>query len=294
MLLQLIFNSLVSGLLLSMVAVGFNLIFNTTKVFHLAHGVFFIMGAYVVIEIKKHFSEINAAFYFTSLIAAILVVSLFAFLVEKFVYQPLAKRNAGQAITLISSLGVYIFFINLIALLFSNENKFIAIDMRSSILLGKLIIVPIQIVQLVVTLLLLAGLLLFTRSKLFLKIRAVTSQETVAAVLGVNTAMIRLFAMAAGSALAAIAGILKFYDTGINPYSGMSVTLSAAVAVIIGGSGSIKGTIAASLLICFLQTLTEWFLSAQWKEGMTFILLIAVILWKTEGIVSFKMRVEEK
>lgn len=294
MFLQLIYNSIVSGLLLALVAVGFNIIFSTTKVFHLAHGVFYIIGCYVVLESKKYFPEVNMAFYSVSLLAAILVVSVFASLVEKLVYQPLTKRYAGQAISLISSLGVYIFLVNLVALHFGNENKFISTNMGNSITMGKLIIVPIQIVQLSVSLVLLTAFLLFSRHKVFLIIRAVTSQETVASVLGINSKKIRMFTIILGSTLAAIAGILKFYDTGINPYSGMSITLSAAVAVIIGGNASIKGTIVAALLISILQTLTEWFLSAQWKDGITFLLLIIVILWKTEGIVSFKMRVEEK
>jgi branched-chain amino acid transport system permease protein len=120
------------------------------------------------------------------------------------------------------------------------------------------------------------------------------SEQTVASVLGVNTKRIRLIAMIIGGLFVAIASILKLYDTGMDPYSGLTITLSASVAVIVGGSNSLKGTIIASLLIASLQTITEWFLSSQWKEGMTFLLLILVILWRTEGIVSFKMRVEEK
>ncbi|MBK7970987.1 MAG: branched-chain amino acid ABC transporter permease [Bacteroidetes bacterium] len=141
---------------------------------------------------------------------------------------------------------------------------------------------------------LLIAVVWISNSKKFLQVRAMMSNETVASVMGVNSNAIRLFTMAFGSILAAIAAVLRLYDTGIDPNGGMGITLSAAVAVIIGGGSSIRGTIIASLLIAFLQTTTEWFLSAQWKEGMTFLLLIIVILWRTEGIVSFKMRVEEK
>ena len=100
--------------------------------------------------------------------------------------------------------------------------------------------------------------------------------------------------MVIGSLLAVVAAVLYFYDGGLSPQSGMQITLTAVVAVIIGGTDSFKGTIAASLLIALLQTGTEWYLSSQWKEGVTFLLLIAVLLWRTEGILSFKLRVEDQ
>ncbi|RMH46985.1 MAG: branched-chain amino acid ABC transporter permease [Gammaproteobacteria bacterium] len=287
---QLVFNTLVSGLLLALVAVGFNLIFNTTKVFHLAHGALYVTGAYALLQFEALFSD----FGFLPLVGSLVVVAIIALVIEKLVYQPLANRKAGQAITLISSIGVYLFLINLIALLYGNETKYIDPALGSSLLFAGLTIAPVQLLQLVTASCLIVGILILSKTQWFLKVRAMISEETVASVLGVNTKAIRLWMMILGSMLAGIAAILQLYDTGMDPQRGMAITLSAAVAVIIGGQGSISGTILASLLIAFLQTTTEWFISAQWKEGLTFLLLIAVILWRTEGIVSFKMRVEEK
>jgi len=285
---QLLFNTLVSGLLLALVAVGFNLIFNTTKVFHLAHGALYVAGAYAWIQFREQLSGTSA------IIGSLIIIGILAILIEKLVYQPLAKKKSGQAITLISSIGVYLFMINLIALLYGNETQFINPGLGSSFSLATITIVPIQLVQLITAVLLIGGIMLLTKTKWFLKVKAMISEETVASVLGVNTNAIRLWMMVLGSMLAGIAAILQLFDTGMDPHRGMTITLSAAVAVIIGGQGSIKGTVLAALLIALLQTTTEWFISAQWKEGLTFLLLIAVILWRTEGIVSFKMRVEEK
>lgn len=276
--------------MLALVAVGFNLIFNTTKVFHLAHGALYVVGAYSLM----HFIELLSGGVSLALVGSLVVVAILAVLIEKLVYQPLAKKKSGQAITLISSIGVYLFLINLIALLYGNETKFIDPGLGNSYSFAGITIVPIQLVQLITASVLIGGIIFLSRTKWFLKVRAMISEETVASVLGVNTQAIRLWMMVLGSALAGIAAILQLYDTGMDPQRGMAITLSAAVAVIIGGQGSIKGTILAALLIALLQTTTEWFISAQWKEGLTFLLLITVILWRTEGIVSFKMRVEEK
>lgn len=294
MFLQLLFNSITSGLLLALLAVGFNLVFYTTRVFHLAHGAVYVCGAYALMKFVNLSGGTTVASWFFSLVLSFSLVVSLAVLIEILVYRPLSKRNAGQAITLISSMGVYILVVNFIALLFGNETKFLNPNLGNSIFFANIIIIPIQAVQLITSILLLGLLLFISKSRWFLQVRAMMSNETVASIIGVNSKFIRLFAMVLGSMLATIAAILRLYDTGIDPQAGMSITLSAAVAVIIGGNGSISGTIVASMLIAFLQTTTEWFLSAQWKEGMTFLLLILVILWRTEGIVSFKMRVEEK
>lgn len=127
-----------------------------------------------------------------------------------------------------------------------------------------------------------------------MQVRALLSHETAAAVIGVNAKRMRLIVMLLGGMCAAVPAILRLYDTGIDPQAGMAVTLSAVVAVIIGGNGSIQGTFVAAMLIAFLQAIIEYLLSAQWREGVTFLLLMAVILARTEGIVSFKLRVEEK
>jgi len=110
--------------------------------------------------------------------------------------------------------------------------------------------------------------------------------------MGVNTKAVQAKAMVLSGILAGLAGVRIVSDTGIHPHAGLTITLSAAVAVILGGGRSFEGTILAALALALVQTLTEWFLSAQWKEGITFLLLIVVLLWRTEGIVAFNLRPE--
>ncbi|MEX2411372.1 MAG: branched-chain amino acid ABC transporter permease [Candidatus Paceibacterota bacterium] len=289
MITQLIFNSTVSGLLLALVALGFNLIFSTTKVFHIAHGAVYVGGAYCFWWLSN-----NGFPFWISILGSIIITALLAMILEYLVYRPLDKKKSGQAITLISSMGVYLFLVNLIALLFGNNSIILNTNLGSSISFLNLNIVPVQGVQLLVSTLLIGLFLWHTKAKWFLNVKAMISESTVASVMGVNTYAIRMYAVIVGSLLSVSASVLLLYDTGMSPHAGMGITLSAVVAVIIGGTDSFKGTLAASLLIAFLQTGTEWFFSAQWKEGITFLLLIAVILWRTEGIVSFNLRVEEQ
>ncbi len=288
MIYQLFFNSIVSGLLLALVAVGFNLIYSTTKVFHLAHGAIYISGAYCFFWLTGLGLPLWLCVTVTALFTAVLAI-----LHEWLVYLPLYNKKSGEAITLISSMGLYLFIVNTVALLFSNESKILHHNLGDSIIIQSLIIAPIQAVQLVVSTLVIGLFLWHARSKKFLQVKAVISESVVASVMGVNIFSVRLYALVVGSLLAVTAAVLLLYDTGINPQSGMNITLTAVVAVVVGGTGTFKGTVAASFLIAFMQTGTEWFLSAQWKEAITFILLTVILLWRTEGIVSANMRVEE-
>lgn len=289
MIFQLIFNSIVSGLLLALVALGFGLIFSTTKVFHLAHGAVYVCGAYCYFWLAGMGLPIIMAICFTAFFTIALSV-----LCEWLVYRRLDDKNSGQAITLIASMGIYLLLVNAVALLFGNDTKILHHGIGGSLQLKNLIIAPIQVVQLVASLVIIALFLWHIKAKWFLQVKAMISEPSVAAVMGVDIHFIRRYALGVGSLLAVTAAILQLYDTGMNPHAGMGLTLTAAVAVIVGGTDSFKGTLVASLLIAFLQTGTEWFFSAQWKEGVTFLLLIAVILWRTEGIVAFRLRVEEQ
>lgn len=121
--LQLAFNGLVSGLLLALLAVGFNLIINTTRVFHIANGSFYVGGAYAFYAILQLFQSQSLFFVLLSALAALLLVMLVASMVEVLIYQSLSRKKSGQGISLIASMGIYLFIINGIAMFFGNQTN---------------------------------------------------------------------------------------------------------------------------------------------------------------------------
>lgn len=286
---QVLINSTISGIVLALVAYGFGLIFNVLKVFHIAHGAVYVSGGYIFLW--THF--ILGHNLLISVLYTIIFTVLLSFLIERLVYKPLSNKGSGQAITLIASMGIYIVVINLIALFFGNESKVAQYSEVSSLDFYGVLLTPIQLIQFAIASCLLLLVFSLSKSKYFLRVRAVISNQQVASIMGINSNLIRLVAITIGSILAVSACILKFYDTGLDPYSGMGITLTSAVVVIIAGGFSLTGIISVSLLLSFILALTEWFLSAQWKEGITFIILLIIIIWKTEGIISYKMRIEE-
>lgn len=289
MIIQILINSLINGLLLALVALGFHVIFSATKIFHIAHGGIYVAGVYFYLWSSPLVGVASGIFL------SIVFAFLLGVLIEWSVYKPLLKKSSNENIALISSLGVYIIIINVIAVLFGNETKILDNTIRESLQMGSIIITHPQFWQLFFALPLIALFLIFMKVTGYgLKIRAISDNPVLARVTGIKTQNIRYIVFGIGSVMAISAALLKGFDTGIDPYSGMAITLSAAVVVIIGGSSSLYGTILASIMLAIVQNFTEFFLSAQWKDTVTFTILIIVLLWRTEGILQFNVRVDEK
>ena len=117
---QILLNSIVSGLLLSLVAIGFTYIFHVTKVFHLAHGGIYVSGAFACSWVL---TKTNNCFF--ALAFSILAVAVLIYLIEKSTYLPLTKKPSNQSISLIASMGLHVVIVNILAMLFVNENKII-------------------------------------------------------------------------------------------------------------------------------------------------------------------------
>jgi len=283
---QILINSIVSGLLLSLVAIGFTYIFRVTRVFHLAHGGIYVTGAFACLYILTKTNNWLVAIAF-----AILVVASLIYLIEKVVYLPLNKQQSNQSISLIASMGLYVIIINILALLFGNENKTIDNSISGSFEFGNIIFTKVQMLQTVIgtfTIFLFLIYLKLTKSNLTLQ--SISDNEIISKVFGINTEKERTKIFIIGSILACVAAILKTMEVGIDPQAGMSITLTAAVVTILVSRLNVLLIIAFSITLTLLQNSIEWFLNAQWKEGITFFILLLVILFRTEGIISYNLR----
>lgn len=175
--LQILINGLISGMLLALVALGFRIIFKTTNVFHIAHGALYVIGAYVV-------NWLNPAFGIVlSIITTLVIAFLLGLFIEWIVYKTISKKSNNQNIALISSLGVYLIIINIIALIAGNETIILDNTIRKSLTIGNTIITQPQLWQMVVIVpFIIAFLLVNHFSGLGLKIRAVADNPTSAKV----------------------------------------------------------------------------------------------------------------
>lgn len=290
MLLQLLANGLVAGCVYALVALGFGIIYNTTQIFHFAHGVVYTVAAYLLYTslVLLHWPTV-LGFIFALIFAALLGIVM-----ERYIYYPLYKKEAPLLIAMISSLGIYIFLVNLIAMLFGNETKVLRPGIEKTYQLGFVILTRIQIWELLAFLIVFPLFYLFmTKTKLGKTIRALSNNPNLVTVIGVDIRKVRLFVFGIGSALAAIGASLVALDVGIDPNIGLTAILISAVAVIIGGVGIFEAAALGGLLLGLVQNLVIWKISARWIEVLTFVILIIFLLTRPQGILGKRRRLEE-
>jgi len=294
MLTQILINSIISALLLSLVALGFNLIFNATKVFHLAHGAMYVSVVYAAFAFTSLLGRILPPWLSASVAAvlALLLISVFIIAVEYLVYRPLYRKNVNPTISMISSLGVYLLVVNLIAFFFGNES--ITLNNSYTIIAANnyFKLTNVELIHLVGGALLVSTVLILSHTKFYRQIRAITDSSSVAEKFGINVQRTRFIALIAGTFLVGVAGIMRGYEIAIDPHVGLTLTLVASVAVIMGGLNSLVGTVAACFVIALIENFSVKVLSAQWKDLLTYTLLIVVLLFYQQGLISVRQRVE--
>ena len=287
MLLQLLANGLVMGAIYALVALGFALVYNTTRIFHIAYSVLYVLAPYMILSFYRN---LGIPFYLAFSIAIILTIFL-SVIIELIVYRPLSKRKSSSNVILISSIGIMIVVINLIAMFYGNETKILNPNISKSITIGKIIITHSQLMQLGFSLFVIGVFLFFLKhSKFGIKTRAMRDDEVLCIVFGMNINKMRLILFTLSGFFAALGGGLVAYDVGMDPYVGMPMFLNAVVALIIGGMGRFEAPIIGGFVIGILQALAVWAFSARWQDAVTFTLLIVFLLFRPQGLLGEKKR----
>lgn len=288
--LQFLANGLCQGAVIATVGLGFGLIYTTTRVFHIAHAGIYVLAGYAVWVAMASWRLPLAV----AIPLALTVAALAGMLIDWVVYQPLARRSASTAVILISSVGVQIVFENALALTFGNQTQILRIGVEPTLSFGPVILTYVQLAQLIIGALLTLTLWMFLKHTSAGQVcRAVSDDETLALVLGVNVTRVRLLVFALGSMLGGIGAILVSLDVGIDPHVGFSAVLAAAVACIIGGLRNFLAPAAGGYLLGILQSLVVWQTSAKWRDAVTFGLLIIFLLFRRQGLFGVTQRAEE-
>jgi branched-chain amino acid transport system permease protein len=296
---QILINGLITGLLYSLAALGFSLIYGGTRVFHLAHGAVYTGAAYLYLAWLllwgRTFAELGWQSYLAGGVLTLVSVSVLAAILERAVYFPLFARKSPPLVGFISSLGLYIIIVNLIALLFGNEIRTLNPGVQPAAHIGGITISRMQMVQFVIPIFVLSLVFIILRkTTLGRNIRALSDNPTLASVFGLDPKKIRLMIVIMGSVLAAVASLLQALEVGVDPQMGLSVVLTAAVAAIIGGANSYLGTLLAALFLGVAQNSAVWFISARWQDAITFIVLMFILLARHEGVFAARLRMEER
>ncbi len=279
--LHLLVNGLVTGCALGMVAISFSLVYSTTRIFHVAHAGVYTLGGYVAWSAVSHGAPALLA-----LLLAMAGATLLGAVIQHFLYRTLERRHATHLVVLIASLGALAVIQNLIAAAYSPDILQFPLPWAGrTVSLGGVALTAPQVLTLIVGVLAYLGMMWFAhRTLLGKRIRAVASNPFLAEITRLKPADVHLIVMLIASAIVCLPGILVPLDLGLQPYGGITVLLTATIAMIAGGVGSITGAFLLSLVIAIVQNLSLLFIPGEWSIGVTFFIFVIFMLFRPRGL----------
>lgn len=284
---QFIIKGLITGILYSLFAIGFAMVYNTTRIFHIAAAGIYVFAAYMF---WFFVAEVGLSIISASLVAIALTMVL-SLLSELLVYRPLKNKNASLNVAMVASIGAMTVIVNTIALCFGNETKIIENSILQSLTFGDIIITAPQKYQAMIGIaVLIIFLVILQRTNWGLRLRALSADETLFETLGYDTKTTRMMVFLVSGAFIAIASCLTVYDVGLDPNMGMSILINAIVAMIIGGVGKFGTCILGGLTLGVLQSLTVYQFASNWQNAVTFLVLLILLFLRPQGIAGYKQR----
>ncbi|TMG85951.1 MAG: branched-chain amino acid ABC transporter permease [Betaproteobacteria bacterium] len=275
-----ILNSVQYGLLLFLVASGLTLIFGIMGVINLAHGSFYMLGAYAAFTL----SALTGNLFIAIALGVVLAVA-FGYLLEWVFFSFLYRRDHLQQVLL--TYGLILIFEELRSIVVGDDVHGVAAPaaLAGSIPLGTTMTYPVYNLLIsaacLVVAALLFGLLRYTR--LGMMIRAGASNREMVRSLGIDIEFLFRVVFALGVALAAFAGMISAPASSVYPGMGNQVLIICFVVVVIGGIGSVPGALVAALLIGFVDTFGKVFL-ADYAGILIYLLMAVILVWRPEGL----------
>ena len=278
-------NALQYGLLLFLVASGLTLIFGIMGVINLAHGSFYMIGAYMAFALAPIVAATLGGGFFATLLVGVVLAVLLGYVLEWAFFSFLYEREHLQQVLM--TYGLILVFEELRSLLVGDEVHGVqAPDFLAGTLpLSDLMTYPVYrlFISGVCLVLALGMYLVFTRTRLGMMIRAGSTNREMVQSLGIDIKFLYRVVFAAGLGVAVLAGMVAAPVSSVYPGMGDSVLIICFVIVVIGGIGSIRGALLAALLIGFVDTFGKVFLP-QAAGVLVYVLMALILLWKPDGL----------
>ena len=273
-------NSVQYGLLLFLVASGLTLIFGIMGVINLAHGSFYMIGAYLAFTLTSLLGSLPLA-----LLAGVVLAVALGYVLEWLFYSFLYEREHLQQVLM--TYGLILVFEELRSITVGDDVHSVPMPdwLAGSIAIGNDMSYPVYRLFISgVCLLLAAGMYaLIRKTRLGMMVRAGATNREMVQSLGINITLLYRVVFAVGVALAVLAGMIAAPVSSVYPGMGGQVLIICFVVVVIGGIGSIKGALVAALLIGFVDT----FGKVLWQQGagaLVYVLMAAILLWRPAGL----------
>ncbi|HEY9572755.1 MAG TPA: branched-chain amino acid ABC transporter permease [Pusillimonas sp.] len=278
-------NAVQYGLLLFLVASGLTLIFGIMGIINLAHGSFYMIGAYMAFALEPVVAQYAGGGFLITVLLCLLLATILGYFLEWAFFSFLYRRDHLQQVLM--TYGLILVFEELRSLAVGNDVHGVSAPdwLAGSIQLGDVMTYPVYRLFISIVCLLVAGLLYWVlgRTRLGMMIRAGASNREMISSLGIDINRLYRIVFAIGVALAALAGAIAAPISSVYPGMGNSILIICFVVVVIGGIGSIKGAFLAAMLVGFVDTFGQVFFPSV-AGVLVYVLMAGILLFKPEGL----------
>ncbi len=267
----------VTSAIYAMLAVGFTLIFGVARVLNLAHGSFYALGAYGTYV----GTGLLGLPLWQAALLAIGFVAIFGVIVEKVLIRPLRYSQLG---VLMITLAVSLVVEQALFLIFGSEYRNVPAFIEAKVSIGGVDVAGQRLLTLLVAAVSIGALYLFIqRTRLGSAILAISQDAEAAKYMGIPSDRIYSLVMAISASLAALAGVLAGPFLSVQPSMHLLPIVKAFAIVIVGGLGSIPGSILAALMLGYAETLVAYLVSTSWTEIVSVLATLLMLVFRPAG-----------
>ncbi len=279
---DLAFNGLVFGCMYALMAVGLTLVYGLLRILHIAHAAVYAFGAYITVIVANATGSIAIG-----ILAAIAAATLLGMAIYRLLYEPLL--DYPPYVAMIASIGLLVVMEDGFRIAFGEQGLTFARNPYPTQLhdIAGLTVNTVQIAIIALSTICLVLLALFTtRTRIGIGWRATVSDPRIATSFGVDAIKVRYLNFAIGSALAALGGaLIALLNNFVEPTMGFVVSYKALAIIVLGGLGSLQGTLIASLALGLTESYGTIFVGRFLdRDAIAFLFLIAVLLIRPQGL----------
>jgi len=276
--LEILIYGAVTSAIYAMLAVGFTLIFGVARILNLAHGSFYALGAYGTYVL----TTVVGLPLWTAALIAIAFVALFGVVVEKVLIRPQRHSQIG---VLMISLAVALVVEQTLFLVFGSEYRNVPSFVDVKVNLGGVDVAGARLLTLAVATVAIGALYAFIQfTRLGSAILAISQDPEAAKYMGIPSDKIFSLVMAISAGLAALAGVMAGPFLSVQPSMHLLPIVKAFAIVVVGGLGSIPGSIAAAFLLGYAETCVSYLVSSSWTEIVSVLATLLMLVLRPAGI----------
>ncbi len=276
-------SGVVLGSLYALMAVGLAVVWTTLGIFNFSHGVFIAAGAYIAWQVASASAwGLGLSIAVVAGVGGVFAIGLFF---QTFLIRPFEKKDNLVLLAVITTLAGASLLENIAILLWGGRSKQLPRIIEGNVsLFGVTISAQETLIILFVPVLIVLLWLLLHKTKIGLAMRAVAQNREAGELMGLNVERLYLLAFGISAGLAGLAGVFLGSIRFITPTMGNDPLMKALVVVIFGGVARLSSPVKAAYVIGIIEAFSIYFVGLYWAPTVLFIVMIAVLMIKPEGL----------